>query len=382
MHVRMSQSVYLVAGEISGDTHGAELMKGLRKELGDVEFHGLGGPKMAAEAGTGIEDWVDDAAVMGIVEVLKRYSWFKERFEDAVASVLELKPEIVLLIDYQEFNRRLAKRIKTELPQTKIVQYVAPQVWAWNQRRIPKVAASLDLMVCLFPFETKFFTEVGLKAVAVGHPLVDELEEERIEIERDHWHVGLFPGSREREVAKLFPLMIEVACELREKYPKARFSTAAASEKVEKLIHALLHEHKVAEGLITVQLGESQKLMQQVGSGVIASGTATLEAAYFGMPFCLVYEVAWGTYILARQLLKSKFIGLVNILSGEELAPEFIQGDANVYEVGHWLGTMLSDQERCQEQGRILQEAASQLGESGMHERAAAEIGKLLKNDD
>lgn len=382
MSLRMSQSVYLVAGEISGDTHGAELMVGLRKELGEVVFHGLGGPKMVAEGGSDVEDWVDDAAVMGIVEVIKRYSWFKKRLDDAVSSVKELKPDVLLLIDYQEFNRRLAQVIKAELPETKIVQYVAPQVWAWNQRRIPKVAASLDLMICLFPFEVKFFTDVGLKAVAVGHPLVDELERDRVETERDHWHVGLFPGSREREVAKLFPLMIEVAKELRERFPRVRFSTAAASEKVGRLIHELIETHGVEEGLITVQAGESQKLMQQVGSGVIASGTATLEAAYFGMPFCLVYEVAWGTYVVAKHLLKSKFIGLVNILSGEELAPEFIQDDANVYEIGYWLGTMLSDEEARIKQGNIMRRAASQLGEIGMHERAAAEIGKLLKGNE
>ena len=337
---------------------------------------------MVAEGGSDVEDWVDDAAVMGIVEVIKRYSWFKKRLDDAVSSVKELKPDVLLLIDYQEFNRRLAQVIKAELPETKIVQYVAPQVWAWNQRRIPKVAASLDLMICLFPFEVKFFTDVGLKAVAVGHPLVDELERDRVETERDHWHVGLFPGSREREVAKLFPLMIEVAKELRERFPRVRFSTAAASEKVGNLIHELIETHGVEEGLITVQAGESQKLMQQVGSGVIASGTATLEAAYFGMPFCLVYEVAWGTYVVAKHLLKSKFIGLVNILSGEELAPEFIQDDANVYEIGYWLGTMLSDEEARIEQGNIMRRAASQLGEIGMHERAAAEIGKLLKDNE
>lgn len=377
----MSQSVYLVAGEISGDIHGAELMVGLRNEFREIEFHGLGGPKMAAEAGGAIEDWVDDAAVMGIVEVLKRYSWFKKRFDKTVAEVLKLKPTVLLLIDYQEFNRRLAKAIKAALPETKIVQYIAPQVWAWNQRRIPKVAASLDLMICLFPFETKFFTDVGLKAVAVGHPLVDELEAERIEVKPNHWHVGLFPGSREREVSKLFPLMIEVAIQLREKFPEVRFSTAAASDRVETLMRDLLDEHGM-EGLIRVQRGESQKLMQQVGCGVIASGTATLEAAYFGMPFCLVYKLAWGTYLVAKQVLKSKFIGLVNILSGKELAPEFIQSDANVYEVCHWVETMLSDEEARQKQGRIMREAASQLGSSGMHERAAGEIKKLLESNE
>lgn len=375
----MSQSVYLVAGEISGDIHGAELMEGLRKELEGVTFHGLGGPKMIEVGGSEIEDWVDDAAVMGFLEVLKRYSWFKKRFDKTVNAILELKPEVLLLIDYQEFNHRLAKRIKAGLPETKIVQYVAPQVWAWNQRRIPKVSAALDLMICLFPFETKFFTDAGLKAVSVGHPLVDELEEKRIEVVRDGMHVGLFPGSREREVSKLFPLMIEVAMNLRERFPEVRFSTAAASPKVERLMNDLLKKNQVTSDLIIVQSGESAKLMQEVGCGVIASGTATLEAAYYGMPFCLVYEVAWGTYIVAMHVLKSRFIGLVNILSGKELAPEFLQADANEYEISLWLGQMLSDDEARLEQGRIMRNAASQLGKPGMHERAATEI-KLLLN--
>lgn len=375
----MSQSVYLVAGEISGDIHGAELMAGLRKELEEVTFHGLGGPEMLLEGGSGIEDWVDDAAVMGFVEVLKRYSWFKKRLDDTVATVLKLEPDVLLLIDYQEFNHRLARRIKSKLPETKIVQYVAPQVWAWNQRRIPKVSAALDLMICLFPFETKFFTDAGLNAVSVGHPLVDELEEKRLEVQRDGMHVGLFPGSREREVSKLFPLMIEVALNLGERFPEVKFSTAAASLKVERLMNNLLEKHQVPADLITVQSGESAKLMQEVGCGVIASGTATLEAAYYGMPFCLVYEVAWGTYLVAMHVLKSRFIGLVNILSGKELAPEFLQADANVYEISLWLGQMLSDEDARLEQGRIMRKAASQLGEPGMHERAAAEI-KLILN--
>lgn len=374
----MSQSVYLVAGEISGDIHGAELMSGLRKELEGVTFHGLGGPKMLAEGGSRIEDWVDDAAVMGFIEVLKRYSWFKKRFDETVAAVLELKPDVLLLIDYQEFNHRLAKRIKAELPEAKIVQYVAPQVWAWNRRRIPKVSAALDLMICLFPFETKFFTDAGLKAVSVGHPLVDELEEKRIEVQRDGMHVGFFPGSREREVSKLFPLMIEVALNLRERFPEVKFSTAAASSKVEQLMNDLLKVYQVPTGLIKVQSGESAKLMQEVGCGVIASGTATLEAAYYGMPFCLVYKVAWATYLVAMHVLRSRFIGLVNILSGKELAPEFLQADANVYEISLWLGQMLSDKEVRLEQGRIMRKAASQLGEPGMHARAAAEIKILL----
>lgn len=375
----MSCSVYVVAGEVSGDTHGAELMEALQLELGAVEFRGLGGKAMAGLAQAGVSDWVDEAAVVGFIEVIRRYGWFKERFDRVLREIRDWKPEILLLVDYPGFNLRLAKQVKEFCPETKIVHYVAPQVWAWNQRRIPQIAASHDLMLCLFPFEVPLFQRAGLKTSWVGHPLVDELEEKRISASREDGVVGLFPGSRRKEVSRIFPLMLETVKVMRKRdETPIRFRTAAASERVQVMMLDLLAQSEIPEGVVEIQLGESQRLMQQVSLGVVASGTATLEAAYYGLPYCLVYRVAWPTFLMARHLIKLPHIGLINILAGREVVSEFIQNDANSYEVAGWLGRFLEDEYLRDRLHRELLGEASKLGETGVHRRAAEEISKLV----
>tara|TARA_B110000881_G_C18535341_1_gene495460 strand:+ start:209 stop:1384 length:1176 start_codon:yes stop_codon:yes gene_type:complete len=378
MTTSMSKSVYVVAGEVSGDTHGAELMEALQEELQDVVFRGLGGPEMAGLSGGRIVDWVDDAAIMGVWEVLRRYGWFKKQFDKVLVELLEWKPDVLLLIDYPGFNLRLARQVHERLPETKIIHYVAPQVWAWNRKRIPQIAETHDLMLCLFPFEVPLFEGAGLQSHCPGHPLVDELEEQRIEVNRDPMTVGLFPGSRTKEVSRLFPMMLESAKRLLDQRPEVRFVAAAASEKVARVMVLALEESTLRPGVVEIQTGRSQRLMQSVACGVVASGTATLEAAYYGMPYCLVYRVAWPTYLMARQLIKLPYIGLINILAGRELVPEFIQNDANAYEVASWLGDHLDDGDRREKLSEELLEAASRLGEPGVHGRAAREIAHLI----
>ncbi len=374
----MSKSVYVVAGEVSGDIHGAELMGALQQELEGVKFRGLGGPKMVALSDGGVTDWVDEAAVMGLWEVLRKYGWFKARFDEALDDLLKWKPDVLLLVDYPGFNLRLAKQVHEKSPHTKIVHYVAPQVWAWHQKRIPKIAATHDLMLCLFPFEVPLFEEVGLRSRCAGHPLVDELEEKRVDSPRRPLMVGLFPGSRTKEVSRLFPMMLESVARLREQQPGVRFITAAASKKVGDVMKVALAESGLPDGLVEIQDGGSQVLMQTVSCGVVASGTATLEAAYYGMPYCLVYQVAWPTYLMARQLIKLPYIGLINILAGRELVPEYIQSEANAYEVALWVGRHLKDPQLCEDLSKELLEAASRLGETGTHQRAAHEISLLF----
>ena len=373
-----SRTVYVVAGEVSGDTHGSELMDALGKQAGGFSFRGLGGPEMSRLSEGLVRDWVEDAAVVGVWEVLRRYGWFKKRFEETLSEILELRPAVLLLIDYPGFNLRLAKQIHEKLPATKIVHYVAPQVWAWNQKRIPQIATTHDLMICLFPFEVPLFEEAGLRSRCLGHPLVDELEEKRIKVGRRENLIGLFPGSRIKEVCRLFPMMLESASRLLKENPEIRFVAAAASEKVARVMGNFLEASGLPDDLVEVQTGESQYLMQTVTCGVVASGTATLEAAYYGMPYCLVYRVAWPTFLMAKQLVKLKFIGLINILAGRELVREFIQTEANAYEVALWLGQALANEgERAKLSGELL-EAASRLGEPGVHERAAHEIALLF----
>ena len=372
----MARYLYVVAGEHSGDAHGAGLLESLSRQVDELKVRGVGGSQMSELTGGGVRDWVEDAAVMGIWEVLKRYGWFRQRFAEMLEEVREMRPEVLLLIDYPGFNLRFAKAVRAALPDIRIVYYVSPQVWAWNKRRIPVMARLLDQMICLFPFEVEIYEKAGLKSTFVGHPLVDELEEKRVDgAQRDELLVGLFPGSREREVARLLPMMLQVAKRLREDRPDLRFEVPAASEKLAVQIRDLIEEAK-AEDWVEVTVGESHSLMQRACCGVLASGTATLEAAFYGLPYCLVYRVAPLTYIIAKLVVKIEFIGIVNILAGRKVVEEFIQGDATPAKVGDCLKELIENPTRREALQAELAATAAMLGEPGSHERIAAVVAE------
>jgi len=372
----MAVALYVIAGELSGDAHGAGMLRALAEMHPDLEFHGSGGPEMHAVS-SGIRDWVEDAAVMGLWEVLKRYGWFKQRFEEMLAEVRSLRPKLLVLIDYPGFNLRFAAAVRKELPDTRIVYYISPQVWAWNKGRLPKMARILDEMLCLFPFEQPIFEGAGLKTTFVGHPLVDELEAARGATERDRELVALLPGSREREVARLFPTMLETARRLSHKHPNLAFEACGASAKLAARMRAMVDDARLG-GRVRVRDGGAHDLMQRAACGVVASGTATLEAAYFGLPYCLVYKVAWPTYLVARMVVTIEHIGLINILAGGRVVEEFIQSDAEAPQIERALSRFLDDDTHREETRRKLLATAAKLGGPGAHERAAAAIGKWL----
>lgn len=369
--------IYIVAGEISGDVHAAGLLRELTAMVGPLEVLGAGGPEMREVSGGGTRDWVEDAAVMGVIEVLKRYGWFKERFGEMLKEIKSQKPDVLLLVDYPGFNLRFAKAVKEALPETKQVYYISPQVWAWNKKRIPKMVDLLDEMLCLFPFEKSIFENAGLKTTHVGHPLVDELSEKRISDEREPDLIGLFPGSREREIAKLFPMMLETALTLRRWRGDLKFSVPAATPKLARTMRGMI-DNAGAEGWVKLTDGGSHELMQRAACGVVASGTATLEAACFGLPYCLVYKMAWTTYLLGKMLVKIKYIGLVNILAGEKVVEEFIQADASAPEVSAWVRDILSNDAKRQALVGRLSEVSAKLGEHGTHRRAAVRVAEWL----
>jgi lipid-A-disaccharide synthase len=377
----MSKRVYVVAGELSGDAHGAGLLRSLGEIVPGVEIHGAGGPEMAEIAGSGFKDWVEDAAVMGVWEVLKRYGWFKQRFAEMLADLKKFKPDVLLLIDYPGFNLRFAEAVKRESPGTRIVYYISPKVWAWNKRRIPVMARLLDEVLCLFPFEPPIFEKAGLKASFVGNPLVDELEEKRLPgVNREQRLVGLFPGSREREIARLFPMMIESAKRLKAWNPELKFEVPAASAKLAEQIRSQMTEVGAGD-LITVTSGGSHSLMQRACCAVIASGTATLEAGYYGLPYVLVYRTAPLTYVLARLLVKIRFIGLVNILAGRGVIEELIQGKAEPGAVSQSLRAFLESPEKREALQKCLAETSGKLGGKGAHERAARAVADWLRRE-
>src|SRR5438128_10327615 len=236
-------TIYFVAGEVSADNHGAALMRSLRKLDPGLTFIGRGGPQMHEIAGKQFKNWIGDAAVLGLWEVLRKYGYFREQFRETLKEILESKPDTVVLIDYPGFNLRLARALRGQSRRQKIIYYISPQVWAWNRGRIKRMARFVDLVLCIFPFEADLYNQVGLRAVFVGHPTIERLRVRKIDTERDPNLIGLFPGSRSREVRKIFPVMLETARELRKRNRNLRFEVAAASAELGCEMSKMLTPH-------------------------------------------------------------------------------------------------------------------------------------------
>jgi lipid-A-disaccharide synthase len=316
--------LFLLSGERSGDRHGAGVMEELRARVPAVEFHGMGGAEMHALSPE-ISDWVEEAGVVGLVEVLKKYGWFRRKFAETLKRIETLQPDAVVLIDYPGFNLRVAKTLRQRGFKGKIIYYISPQVWAWHQGRIPKMGRWLDLMICIFPFEKELYESSGLHTIFGGHPLVEYHRRRRLNIPREPGLIGLFPGSRRREIAKHFPALIDAAQRMKVERPALKFVASAASEKLAVTMRGMLAENPVAD--LTIETGTVHTLMQKVACGAVASGTATLEAAIHELPYCLIYKVSPGTYLAARFLMRVPYLGIVNILAGREVVKELLQGD-------------------------------------------------------
>ncbi len=320
-------TVYFVAGERSGDDHGAALLKALRACMPEMRFMGRGGPKMRALAGGKFRDWIDDTAVVGLWEVIRRYPFFRKQFQATISEIEAVKPRAVVLIDYPGFNLRLAHALQAKFPELTIIYYISPQIWAWNRRRVSQMARSIDLMLCIFPFEPELYKASGLRAIFVGHPMTSVIPSGNAAPPRDDKLVGLFPGSREREVKKIFPIMRQAALELSQQDHDLRFVVSAASEPLAELIRADLYGRH-ATRKFSIVTGDARAVMGRVNVGMVASGTATLEAALSELPFVLIYRVAWLTYLAARLVVKVKYLGMPNVLANREIVPEFIQHKA------------------------------------------------------
>ncbi|PYI98194.1 MAG: lipid-A-disaccharide synthase [Verrucomicrobia bacterium] len=382
-------TIYFVAGEVSADNHGAALMRSLGELDPKLKFIGRGGPQMQEIADNQFKNWIGDAAVLGLWEVLRKYGYFREQFRETIKEILESKSDAVVLIDYPGFNLRLARALQRQSRRPKIIYYISPQVWAWNRGRIKRMARCIDLVLCIFPFEADLYNESGLRAIFVGHPMIERLQASKLDGERDPNLIGLFPGSRLREARKIFPVMIETARLLLQSNPTLRFQVAAASDELAREMSQMLNPHlyplPLAKGeettqapnesqpilaregmtrtslpslrgegrvrseasqnpeVIQIKIGETTALMQRAFIGVVASGSATLEAAYFRMPFVLIYKVAVPTYLAARLVVSVKYLGMPNLLAGKEVVPEFIQHRAKPAAIAKAVQLLMKD---------------------------------------
>lgn len=375
----MPRKLWIVAGEMSGDTRSVELMHALRAREPNLIFVGAGGPHMQALASDPYDNWIATAGVVGLWDVLKRYGYFRQKFHAMIQDIARVRPDAVILVDYPGFNLRLARALRARFPNLRIIYYVSPQVWAWNRRRIPKMAKWLDLMLCIFPFEKTLYEQSGLRTEFVGHPIVEQLRDRVLSAPpREAGLIGLFPGSREREVKRIFPAMAGAAAMIAKSRPDTTFEVAAASPS-----HvAMIEQTASAAGVkIAVGVGNSQDLMQRATAGIVCSGTATLEAACLGLPYCLIYKTAWLTYEVGRRLVTIQHLGIVNILAGRPVVREFIQDAATPAALADEILRLLNVPGATEKLTTELQSVVAQLGGDGAAQRAALAVLEVLDHD-
>ncbi|MEQ1111472.1 lipid-A-disaccharide synthase [Acinetobacter johnsonii] len=332
----------IVVGEVSGDTLGAKLIRSFREQGIDAEFEGIGGPQMIAE---GFKSFypMDILSVMGLVEVLKD---IKKLFavRDGLVEKWATNPvDVFIGIDAPDFNLRLSKSLKQKQLPIKTVQYVSPSVWAWRQGRVHGIKASIDLVLCLFPFEKTFYKKWDVPAAFVGHPLASQLPlenpilqaKEELGLDLTQKHIALLPGSRRGEIEKLGPLVLDAAKLLYAKYPNHRFVIPAINDARKQQIEALLAQYPKAL-VDQIDLLENSSTESKIGRQVmnaanivaLASGTATLEAMLLHRPMVTFYKLNWLTYHVVKFLIKIQYYSLPNIIAGKKVIQELIQKDA------------------------------------------------------
>jgi len=364
--------VFFVAGESSGDLHGANLIRALRQVDPAIECEGLGGRRMA-EAGMTLRHDLAGEAVMGFSEVLRAFAGIRRIFLETVAHLERTRPGAVVLIDYPGFNIRLGRKAKAlGVP---VIYYISPQVWAWRKKRIHTIAEIVDKMLVILPFEEKLYRDMGVDCTYVGHPLLDHIASiQTAGHYGDGLLIGLLPGSREQEIVRLLGAMLETARGIREAHPDARFVTPCVDEIRERQVRTIAGEFP----LETV-VGKTYELLNGARFCLVASGTATLETALFGVPMIILYKVSPLNYWIARHVVHVDHIGMVNILAGRSIVPEFIQHDARPEKILPRALGLIDDTPAREQMLRDLAEVRAKLGTLGASARAASHVLAALK---
>lgn len=375
----MARKVAIVAGEASGDILGAGLIHALKRRAPDLEFIGVGGPRMIDAGLTSLFD-MDRLSVMGFTDVLARLPELLRRRRDLIRHILEQEAGLYIGIDSPDFNLPIAGRLHRRGLRT--VHYVSPSVWAWRQGRIHGIRRNIDLMLTLLPFEAGFYEEHGVPVAFVGHPLADDipLEDQRdaaraeLGIADDAQVVAVLPGSRGGEIRHNWPVFNDTIALLRARRPALRFLVPAAGP----VRHAELSAQLAHNDNVTLLEGRSHQAMAAADVVLLASGTATLEATLLKRPMVVGYRVSDLTYRLFRRLLKTPYVSLPNLLGKGELVPELLQHDMTPGALADAVERWLDDEAgRAALQARF-HELHVQL-RRGASERAAAAVAELLR---
>jgi lipid-A-disaccharide synthase len=364
---------YLVAGEASGDLHGANLMKALKTEDGAAVFRYFGGDKMEAEGGELVKHYAD-MAFMGFTEVVLNLRTIFKNLKACKEDIMRWKPEVLILIDFPGFNLKIAEFAKAN--GIKVCYYISPKVWAWNQKRVLKIKKVVDHMFCILPFEVDFYREWGMEVDYVGNPLLDEIAQFTADPDfranhqlGDEKIIALLPGSRKQEIERLLPVMLSIA----EHFPGYTFAIAAAPNFTESYYHQFTGGKKVK-----LLFNHTYNLLYHAHAAIVASGTATLETALFKVPQVVVYKGGTISIAIARLLVKIKFISLVNLIANKKIVTELIQEDCNTQKVNEELNVIIAGAER-DTMLKHYDELLLLMGQPGASAKTARLIATYLK---
>ena len=376
--------IALVAGETSGDTLGAALIEALRRKFPTAEFAGVAGRKMKAAGCTAWHD-IDELAVMGLTEVLTHLPRLMRLRASLRRQILDWRPDVFVGVDFKEFNLGLARQLKRAGLTT--VQYVSPQVWAWRQGRVRTIGESVDLVLCLFPFEPAFYREHGVRAEFVGHPVADQIPlhvdksaaRTELGIDADARVLAVLPGSRRGEVERLADVFAGAAQMLAARFPGLVTIAPMVTPALRDLFAARCALHAPAVRVRMLD-GQARRALAAADVVLVASGTATLETALFGRPMVVAYKLGRITAFLLRtlRLVKIPYFSQPNLLAGKELVPEFFQEAASAANLSNALARWLEHPDDVVKLQREFAAIHARLRCDGA-ERAAGEVAALLE---
>ena len=369
----------IIAGEVSGDLHGSALVKSVLEKDSNIEFYGIGGDNMQS-AGVNLLYHIKDFAFMGFVEVIKNLNYIRKVKNSLLDFIKKNNIQNVIFIDYPGFNLNFAKSARKLGLRT--FYYISPQLWAWHESRVEKVKKYIDEMICILPFEVKFYNGHGIDAHFFGHPLVDRISNynyltkdelyEKLNLSTDKEILLVMPGSRKQEIEMIFPEVMEAANKISLEYNL--HTVVACSENIDE------NRLRELEPNINFTLAKNltYDLFKHSKFGIIKSGTSTLEAALHELPFIVVYKTHKINYEIGKRLVKITAISLANIVNGKNIVPELIQDDVNIGKIYHYSAFYLNNEVDYLKFKHDIAEIKNKLGETGANSRIAEYIiGKM-----
>jgi lipid-A-disaccharide synthase len=378
--MKKKKKVMIIAGEASGDMHGARLVEAMLHGDADLDFFGIGGEALQR---AGVHIRVDNArlATVGIWEALVKLKLFVAALGVAKKDLKRCRPDLLILIDYPDFNFRVASAAKKlGIP---VMYYISPQIWAWRTGRIKTIKRIVDHMVVIFPFETAFYERWNVPVTFVGHPLLDHAATGKSAGEPSKWGgdktvIGLLPGSRNEEVSRLLPTMVEAGKKIKQEMPDSQFVVPVASTVDKTLVEGMLRAagdsfHMVFDGL--------QDVLHKATLVITASGTATLETAISCTPMIVVYKVSGLSYWLGKRLIRVKQIALANLVAGKPIVPELIQDEACPEKIASVALSLVKDERALSQMRQQLKVVGQTLGAPGASKRAADVALALLSEN-